>query len=100
MSAHEHDLSATAIGALWIEFERKTTSAFTEDGKLGAENEPSATRLAKVRRLWNEADTAREAFLAALHTIYTARNEPDDSYWADGVCNAVKALFTPEEEET
>ncbi len=95
----ERDLSETKIGFLWIEFERKTTRAFTEDGKLREEDAPSAKKLSYVRNLWNEADTAREAFLAALHTIYEARVQPDGSYWGDVVCHAVKSLFTPASDE-
>jgi len=96
MPGSPEELATTTIGRLFLEYERKTTLAHVEDGKLAAVDAPTAKRLKYVRDLWAKADDAREAFVGELTKIYDARMTPDSSYWCDGVCNAVKAAFTPQ----
>jgi hypothetical protein len=93
-TAAEQTLSETSIGKLFIDYERKTQAAWAYDGKIGAEDMPTAAQLKKARELWDRADTARETYLNALDRVRCARMRPDSSYWADGVVNVVKELFT------
>ena len=95
-TADERDLLGTPLGRLFAAYERKTTLAHVEDGKLGAVDMPSARMLKHVRELWGSADASREAFLAAVNDIRRAHDMPDGSYWADGVVNEVKAAFGSE----
>ncbi len=96
MPGQPAELATTQIGSLFLRYERLTTKAHMEDGKLAAEDAPSAKKLRYVRELWNDADAAREQFLRELSAIYEKRMEPDSSYWADGVLDVVKAAFTPQ----
>lgn len=57
---------ATPLGALFLVWEEKLTTAWSADCRLGSSETVTTKHLKAVRELWRAADAARVEFLEAI----------------------------------